>query len=89
MAAAKESLIKYPCDFPIKVMGPSHADFENTIAALVKSLVPEFDPQSITSRPSSSGNYIGLTVTVRVHSRAQLDEIYRALTGHEMVSVVL
>lgn len=83
------SLIEYPCDFPIKVMGRTHAQFEATIAALVQSLQPGFDPATIKARPSSSGNYTGLTIVVRVHSRAQLDSIYRALHGHDMVSVVL
>lgn len=84
-----KSLIEYPCDFPIKVMGRTHNEFQPTIAALVQTLVPGFDAQSITSRPSSSGNYTGLTITVRVESQDQLDTIYRALHGHEMVSVVL
>lgn len=89
MSSEKESLIKYPCNFPIKVMGASRADFQSTIAELIRSFDADFDPNTIQSKPSSSGNYTGLTVTVRVHSQAQLDDIYRALSGHEMVSVVL
>lgn len=85
----KESLIEFPCAFPIKVMGRDQPGFQSQIATLVQELVPDFDPQTITAKPSSKGSYLGLTVTVTVVSQAQLDNIYRALHGHEMVAVVL
>lgn len=85
----EESLIRYPSDFPIKVMGRAQDAFLPTMAELVQGFVPDFDPATIEVRPSSSGNYLGLTLTVRVTSREQLDALYRALHGHEMVSVVL
>jgi putative lipoic acid-binding regulatory protein len=88
-ASTTPSPIVYPCDFPIKVMGRAHQDFLATMARLVQDFDPGFDAATIEVRPSSSGNYLGLTLTVRVQSRAQLDDLYRALTGHEMVSVVL
>lgn len=89
MTKTDDSLIKYPCDFPIKVMGASHPDFKATVISLVQGLVADFDPATITSKPSSTGKYIGLSITVRVHSREQLDNIYRALSSHDMVAVVL
>ena len=88
MNPAKESLLEFPCDFPIKIMGKSHPEFAETIVSVVRQL-DKFDPQRIETRPSSGGNYTGLTVTVRATSQAQLDDIYRALTGHPMVKVVL
>jgi hypothetical protein len=89
MSPVNESLFDFPCDFPIKVMGKSHPDFTETIAALVRQFDSTFDATRIETRPSSGGNYVGLTVTVRAVSREHLDDIYRALTGHPMVSVVL
>jgi putative lipoic acid-binding regulatory protein len=86
---AKESLLEFPCDFPIKIMGKSHAEFAETIVSVVRQFDNEVDPERIETRPSSGGNYTGLTVTVRATSQAQLDDIYRALTGHPMVKVVL
>jgi uncharacterized protein len=86
---AKESLLEFPCDFPIKIMGKSHPEFAETIVAVVRQFDNEVDPERIETRPSSGGNYTGLTVTVRATSQAQLDDIYRALTGHPMVKVVL
>ncbi|WP_296649744.1 DUF493 family protein [Paraburkholderia sp.] len=88
-ASPKESLIKFPCDFPIKVMGKTHPEFEQTIAMVIRTFDNGFDATAIEVRPSSGGNYTGLTVTVRVTSQTHLDDIYRALTGHPMVKIVL
>ena len=85
----EESLIVYPADFPIKVMGRAHDDFARAMADIARGFDPDFDAATIETRPSSSGNYLGLTLTVRVTSREQLDALYRALHGHELVSVVL
>ena len=85
----QESLIKYPCDFPIKVMGFSHPDFARTIGSAVRELAPDFDPESITTAPSKTGKYTALHVTVNAKSRKQLDSIYMMLTSHPMVKVVL
>lgn len=85
----EKSLIEYPCDFPIKVMGKAHADFAQTLTELVREYDPGFDPATVEMRPSKGGNYMGLTFTVRATSREQLDALYRALHSHDMVSVVL
>ncbi|RFU47162.1 DUF493 family protein [Paraburkholderia sp. DHOC27] len=84
-----DSLFEFPCDFPIKVMGKAHPEFADTIVTVVKQFDPAVDATRVETRPSSGGNYTGLTVTVRATSRAHLDDIYRALTGHPMVKVVL
>ncbi len=89
MSPVNESLIDFPCDFPIKVMGKSHPDFTATIVAVIQQFDGGFDAARIETRPSSGGNYTGLTVTVRALNREHLDDIYRALTGHPMVKVVL
>jgi uncharacterized protein len=82
-------LLQFPCAFPIKVMGARVEGFAETIAQVIRDHDPDFDPSSIEMRPSRQGNYLGLTVTVNAQSREQLDSIYRALTGHPMVKVVL
>lgn len=89
VSPVNESLFEFPCDFPIKVMGKAHPDFTETVVSVVRQFDASFDATRVEIRPSSGGNYTGLTVTVRAHSREQLDEIYRALTGHPMVKVVL
>lgn len=86
----EESLIQYPCEFPIKVMGPNSEAFVDEIVARVLPLDPAFDTATrLTRRASSSGTYLSLTVTVTATSRAQLDNIYRAVTSHPQVKYVL
>ena len=85
----KDSLIEYPSDFPIKVMGPSHVEFAATITELVLGFDPTFHDGRMEVRPSGRGNYIGLTCIVRATSRTQLDDLYRALSAHPMVKIVM
>ncbi|VVD72086.1 HP0495 family protein [Pandoraea anhela] len=85
----KKSLIEFPCDFPIKVMGHAQDGFAQAIVELLREFDAQFDAAKVEMRPSSSGKYLGLTVTVRAHSQAHLDDIYRKLTSHPMVKVVL
>jgi len=85
----EESLIEYPSRFPIKVMGRNHPEFAQALTEVVLRFDPGFDPATVEMRPSTGGNYIGLTFTVWATSREQLDNLYRALHAHEMVSVVL
>lgn len=89
MTEPTDSLIEYPSDFPIKVMGLMHDQFSQTIVDLVIAHDPEFDASKIEMRPSSAGKYLALTVTVRATSREQLDNLYRALSSHPMVKFVL
>jgi len=88
-AHSADELFDFPCDFPIKVMGKSHPEFQDTIVDVLKAFDKDFDGSRVETRPSSGGNYTGLTCTVRAQNRAHLDDIYRALTGHPMVKVVL
>lgn len=85
----EDSLIEYPCAFPIKVMGVHVETFIDTVVAIVVEHDPDFDRNTLEHRPSSSGKYLGLTVTVTATSREQLDNIYRKLTGHPLVKYVL
>jgi hypothetical protein len=85
----RDSLIEYPCAFPIKVMGARAVGFEEAIVAVARQFDPQFDPATVKRRPSSSGNYLGLTITITATSREQLDELYRTLSTHPMVKVVL
>jgi len=85
----EQSLIEYPSDFPIKVMGVQHPELAQLLTEVVLQFDPQFDPATVEMRPSSKGNYIGLTFTVRATSREQLDNLYRALHGHALVKIVL
>ncbi|MDO9313649.1 MAG: DUF493 family protein [Burkholderiaceae bacterium] len=83
------SLIEYPSQFPIKVMGGNVDGFTEAVLEVARRFDPAFDPASIETRPSSGNKYLGITVTVTVTSREQLDDLYRALSSHPLVKVVL
>jgi putative lipoic acid-binding regulatory protein len=85
----EQSLITYPSAFPIKVMGEQVEGFVEAVIAVARHFDPGFDAASIECRPSSTGRYLGLTITVTATSREQLDELYRTLSTHPMVKIVL
>ena len=83
------SLITYPCEFPVKIMGTMQDNFADTMVELVQRFDPAFTAAKLDMRPSTKGNYLALTATVHATSRAQLDDLYRALSSHPMVKVAL
>lgn len=89
MATVNESLIEYPSKFPIKVMGARVDGFVHAVTTIAKHFDPDFDAADVELRESSGGKYLGVTVTVTATSREQLDELYRTLSTHPMVKVVL
>ncbi len=87
--ADQESLIKYPTDFPIKVVGVNEEGFEAAIAQVLRTHAPDFDVTSMQVRESRAGKYLSISATITAHSRGQLDALYMELTRHPMVRVVL
>lgn len=87
--SATPSLLEFPCDFPLKVMGAAVEGFAQTMVDVVCRHAPDFDPVNIEMRPSKAGNYLSLTCTIRAISQAQLDALYRELSSHPLVKVVL
>lgn len=85
----EQSLIEYPSAFPIKVMGANVDGFAQAVVEVAMRFDPGFDPTTVEMRPSKGANYLGLTITVTATSREQLDDLYRALSSHPMVKVVL
>lgn len=84
-----DSLIEYPSEFPIKIMGESRDDFAQIMVEIVLRHAPDFVAAGIEMRPSKNGKYISLTCTINATSREQLDNLYRELSGHPLVKVVL
>ena len=85
----ENQLLTFPCDFPIKVMGLRSEDFAQAVVAIVLQHAPDFRPETVEMRTSGRGNYLSVTCTVQAQSRAQLDGLYRALTAHPAVKMVL
>lgn len=83
------TLLAFPCDFPIKVMGKRQRAFAQTVVDIVKRHAPDYDPATLEMRTSREATYLSLTLTIRATSREQLDELYRELCDHPMVTMVL
>jgi uncharacterized protein len=86
---AEGSLLDFPCDFPIKVMGRKAPGFAQTITEIVLRHAPDFDPATVEMRPSRQGRYLSITCVVRATSREQLDALYQELCDHPWVVMVL
>ena len=89
MTQTDESPLKFPTAFPIKVMGLRQDGFAQAIVTVVQKHAPDFETSTVEMRASSHGKYLSLTCTINAVSRAQLDDLYRDLTSHPMVSMVL
>jgi uncharacterized protein len=85
----EESLLEFPCDFPLKVVGRAREDFDALVTAIVRRHIAGLASDAVTARTSREGRYVSLTVTVRAESRAQLDALYTELSGHADILLVL
>ena len=85
----EESLLEYPCDFPIKVLGQTQAGFAQTVLEIVQRHAPDFDGGTLSMKTSKRGKYLSVTCVIRATSREQLDDLYRELCDNPMVVMVL
>lgn len=88
-AAGADSLLSFPCVFPIKVMGRREDGFAQTVSEIVLRHAPDFKPESMEMRTSKNGRYLSLTVVINARTREQLDGLYSELSKHPMVMMVL
>ena len=84
-----DSLLEFPCDFPIKVMGRKEAGFRQVVVGLVEAHAGPIAADRVQLRESRDGNFVSLTLVVRTESQAQLDAIYTSLSGHDQVLMML
>ncbi len=89
MTEQKETLLEFPCAFPLKIMGLAGDALAQTVLEIVQRHAPDFDGAPMEMRASSGGKYVSLTCTINATSKAQLDALYRELSGHPLVKVVL
>ena len=89
MASYKDTLLEFPCDFPIKIMGKAEDTFAEVMLSIVTKHALDFDATRMELRASSGGNYMSITCTIVATSKPQLDAIYMDLTAHPMVKVAL
>ncbi|HEX6928671.1 MAG TPA: DUF493 domain-containing protein [Gammaproteobacteria bacterium] len=85
MSEGNGKLLRFPCEFPVKVMGRDAKDFETQVLAIFERHLGDLGNAKVNTRPSSSGNFLSVTVVFRAESQDQLDALYRDLTDHEHV----
>lgn len=84
-----DTLLEFPCEFPIKIMGRDEPEFRETALSLVEKHAGHVPEDAIRTSSSSQGNFLSITVTIRATSQEQLDNIYRDLTADDRVLVAL
>ncbi len=84
-----DTLIEFPCSFPIKAMGRSEAGFDDLVVEIVRRHAPDLREGAVKTRASRQGKWISVTVTIQATSKGQLDAIYQALSDHEKVVMCL
>ena len=87
--SAQETLLEFPCAFPIKIMGRTEDGFANAMLEVVLRHAPDFDSMTMSMKASSSNKYLSLTCTINATSKQQLDDLYREITAHPMVVMAL
>lgn len=89
MNQSQDTLLEFPCDFAVKAFGKKDSDLQQTVYTLVKTHAPDLTPEDVTMRESSGGRYVSVTASFQAESKAQLDEIYQALTDSDQVLMSL
>jgi putative lipoic acid-binding regulatory protein len=84
-----ESLLTFPCSFPIKIMGRDEESFRHAAVLLVEQYAGKLSADAITTSASSKGNFLSITITIQAQNQEQLDNIYNDLSKHEEVLVAL
>jgi putative lipoic acid-binding regulatory protein len=81
-----ETLLRFPCAFPIKAMGRAEDGIEAILGAIIERHAPETGKDALRSRASRNGRWVSVTVVIEAHSKDQLDAIYRELSTHEQIT---
>jgi hypothetical protein len=89
MTEERTTLLEFPCAFPIKIMGEAREGFADAMLEIVLRHAPDFVAASMEMKASSSGRYVSLTCTITAVSQVQLDDLYREISGHPLVSMAL
>jgi putative lipoic acid-binding regulatory protein len=89
VAEREDTPFDFPCAFPLKIMGQAGDALTRAATGIVRRHAPDFDAATVETRVSSGGKYMSLTCTITATSKAQLDALYRELSAHPAVKIVL
>lgn len=85
----QETLLEFPCEFPIKAMGKASVNIEETVLEIVREHAPDVTAEDVRTKASSNGKYVSVTVVVNATSKEQLDKIYLGITDHPDILMAL
>lgn len=86
---SEETLLEFPCRFPIKAMGKTNLELDLLVIEIARRHVQDIDETAVTTRLSKDGNYVSVTIVVEASSKQQLDAIYQDLTDHPHILMAL
>jgi len=89
MRKSIDTLLRFPCLFPVKIMGSQHEDFPQTIFDVIRRYDPAIADEQFEIRTSKNGSYVSITATITARSGQQLNKLYLALARHPLVRFVL
>lgn len=89
MTDTNDTLLEFPCEFPIKMMGRDHPPFHAAARELVEAQAGPVSDDAIRHATSRNGRFLAITITITATSQAQLDDIYQSLSDHEEILVAL
>lgn len=84
-----ETLLEFPCDYPLKVVGRNTGDFVQLVTGIIARHAGAVSDDQVSTRPSRDGNYLAVTCTIRAQNKPQLDALYAELAAHEQILMVL
>jgi uncharacterized protein len=83
------TLLTFPCEFPIKLMGLASVEFEGAVTRIIRKHIPDIGEAAFRLRYSANGKYLAYTVTILATSQALLDAIYQECTANEYILMAL
>lgn len=89
MTEERATLLEFPCEFPIKIMGVAQEGFAEAMLKVILQYAPDYIVSSTEIKTSRTGKFVSLTCTINAISQPQLDELYREINSHPMVSMTL
>lgn len=85
----EETLLEFPCEFPIKAFGLTGEVLEVAVLEIVNRHVEDLSEGAVKMNASKNAKYTSITVTITATSKRQIDSIYIDLTDCEHVVMAL
>ncbi|HET9843244.1 MAG TPA: DUF493 domain-containing protein [Gammaproteobacteria bacterium] len=85
----RETLLKFPCDYTIKIIGNTSQEFEAEVISIVRKHFPNIGEGAVTQKLSKESKYLAMSVSLWVENQKSLDNLYKELTSSPFTIFVL